>query len=109
MIFFPIPLDVKSLIDIHCASSSHVNKTGDIKGFVITEESGIAKGIRRITAVTGHEAADVTRQAKTLTATLDKIEKATGKEKDAMLKTLQIVCLFSPVNGILVLTDPRRN
>ncbi|KAL5507592.1 ALA1 [Sanghuangporus vaninii] len=75
---------------VEFCGGTHVNKTGDIKGFVITEESGIAKGIRRITAVTGHEAADVTRQAKTLTATLDKIEKVTGKEKDAMLKTFQI-------------------
>lgn len=71
---------------------SHVAKTGDIKGFVITEESGIAKGIRRIIAVTGHEAADVSRQAKTLAATLNQIEKATGKEKDAMLKTFSVVC-----------------
>jgi alanyl-tRNA synthetase len=40
--------------------SSHAAKTGDIKDVVITEVSGIAKGIRRIIAVTGHEAQDVT-------------------------------------------------
>jgi len=34
----------------------HVAKTGDIKEFAITEESGIAKGIRRIIAVTGKQA-----------------------------------------------------
>ena len=70
----------------------HVAKTGDIKNFVIVEESGIEKGIRRIIAVTGHEAAEVTRQAKTLTATLEQIEKTTGKDKDQMLKTFQVVC-----------------
>ncbi|EJD02604.1 uncharacterized protein FOMMEDRAFT_167809 [Fomitiporia mediterranea MF3/22] len=75
---------------IEFCGGTHVAKTGDIKGFVIVEESGIAKGIRRVTAVTGHEAADVTRQAKTFTATLDKIEKASGKEKDVMLKTFQV-------------------
>ena len=37
----------------------HVAKTGDIKHFVILEESGIAKGIRRIVAVTGEEAQQV--------------------------------------------------
>ena len=35
---------------------THVAKTGDIKDLVIIEESGIAKGIRRIVAVTGHDA-----------------------------------------------------
>ena len=34
----------------------HVAKTGDIKEFTITEESGIAKGIRRIIGVTGEKA-----------------------------------------------------
>lgn len=52
-----------------------MNKTGDIKSIVITEESGIAKGIRRITAVTGHEAAEVTRIADGLRARLDALEK----------------------------------
>ena len=66
-------------------------KTGEIKGFVIIEESGIAKGIRRIIAVTGHEAAEATRQGKALAATLEQIEKASGKEKDALLKAFSVV------------------
>ena len=70
-------------------------KTGEIKGFVIIEESGIAKGIRRIIAVTGHEAAEATRQGKTLAATLEQIEKATGKEKDSLLKAFSVVCTVS--------------
>lgn len=77
--------------------SSHVAKTGDIKNFVIVEESGIAKGIRRIIAVTGHEAAEVTRQAKTLTSELDLIEKATGKDKDQRLKTFQVVSIGADI------------
>lgn len=69
----------------------HVAKTGEIKGFVIVEESGIAKGIRRIIAVTGHEAAEATRQGKSMSATLAQIDKATGKEKDTLLKTFSVV------------------
>ena len=69
----------------------HVNKTGDIKDFVITEESGIAKGIRRIVAVTGHEAAEVWRVADSLKARLDYLDTIDGKEKDAGLKTYQVV------------------
>ena len=87
--------DVRTFIGVLCVSVAegldrHVARTGDIKDFVITEESGIAKGIRRIIAVTGHEAADVTRTADTLEARLVSAENATGKAKDAALKTLQV-------------------
>ena len=37
----------------------HVVKTTDIKQLVIIEENGIAKGIRRIVAVTGEDALQV--------------------------------------------------
>lgn len=70
---------------------SHVAKTGDIKNFVITEESGIAKGIRRIVAVTGHEAAEVTRQAQEYEDRLKQLDSLEGKLKDAALKTLTVV------------------
>lgn len=69
---------------------SHVAKTGDIKDFIIIEESGIAKGIRRIIAVTGHEAAEVTRLADDLKSRLDRIEQLSGKEKDTQLKAYTI-------------------
>jgi alanyl-tRNA synthetase len=69
---------------------SHVAKTGEIKDFVILEESGIAKGIRRIIAVTGHEAAEVTRLADDLKSRLDRIEQLNGKEKDVQLKAYTI-------------------
>jgi alanyl-tRNA synthetase len=79
---------------------SHVAKTGDIKDFVITEESGIAKGIRRIVAVTGHEAHEVTRVAHSLSEKLSTIEASAGKAKDAALRAMTVVrfynaCLFS--------------
>jgi alanyl-tRNA synthetase len=76
---------------------SHVTRTGDIKDFVITEESGIAKGIRRITAVTGHEAEEVTRIANSLQARLDQVEAMSGKEKEAGLKAFSVVCSLSIV------------
>jgi alanyl-tRNA synthetase len=68
-----------------------VSRTGDIKDFVITEESGIAKGIRRITAVTGHEAEEVTRVAKSLRMRLNQLEGVSGKEKDNGLKAFSVV------------------
>lgn len=75
----------------------HVAKTGDIKDFIITEESGIAKGIRRIVAITGHEAAEAHRRADALAATLARLESMRGGEKDAGLKSLTVVCLHKPV------------
>lgn len=72
----------------------HVAKTGVIKDFVITEESGIAKGIRRVTAVTGREAYEVNRVADALTSKFDLIEKKTGKDKDVALKAYTLVRSF---------------
>lgn len=66
-------------------------KTGDIQGFVVTEESGIAKGIRRITAVTGNEAQAVTRLAQELRNRIDHIDQLQGKEKDTAMKALTTV------------------
>ncbi|QSL64164.1 hypothetical protein MERGE_000319 [Pneumocystis wakefieldiae] len=41
---------------IEFCGGTHVNKTSDIKNFVIVDESGISKGIRRIVALTGQQA-----------------------------------------------------
>ncbi len=77
---------------IEFCGGTHVARTRDIKDFVITEESGIAKGIRRIVAVTGHEAQDVTRTADAFEVRIKQVELLAGKTKDTALKTLSVVC-----------------
>ncbi|CAE6448690.1 unnamed protein product [Rhizoctonia solani] len=72
---------------VEFCGGTHVNKTGDIKSIVITEESGIAKGIRRVIAVTGHEAAEVTRVADSLKTRLDALER---NPSDAELRQLSV-------------------
>lgn len=66
---------------------------------MITEESGIAKGIRRIVAVTGHEAHAVTRVADSFKVRLDALEHVNGKEKDSGLKTLSVVRTFHCIDN----------
>ncbi|KAF8629235.1 hypothetical protein AX17_005815 [Amanita inopinata Kibby_2008] len=75
---------------IEFCGGTHVSKTGDIKDFVITEEGGIAKGIRRVVAVTGHEAQAVMRAAQQMKDRLDQAEQLSGKAKDIALKVLTV-------------------
>jgi alanyl-tRNA synthetase len=45
---------------------THVQRTGDIGSFIITSESGVAAGVRRIEAVTGNGAIDYVEQNEAL-------------------------------------------
>ncbi|CCF58392.1 hypothetical protein KAFR_0E02390 [Kazachstania africana CBS 2517] len=59
---------------VEFCGGTHVNKTSDIKYFVVLEESGIAKGIRRIVAVTGTEAFEAQRIADEFAEALTRAE-----------------------------------
>lgn len=76
---------------IEFCGGTHVAKTSDIKVFVVIEESGIAKGIRRIVAVTGSEAFEVQRIANEFDAELDAAEKMEfSPAKEKTLKDLGV-------------------
>jgi alanyl-tRNA synthetase len=87
--------DVKSSdwqkYSIEFCGGTHVDRTGEIKDLVVLEESGIAKGIRRIVAVTGQDAVDVRTKASIFEEEkLDRLEKLTfSAEKEKFIKETQ--------------------
>lgn len=78
-------------VSIEFCGGTHVQKTGDIKDLIILEENGIAKGIRRIIAVTGEDAHEVQRVAKEFENRLDRLDAmALGPQKEQEAKQIQV-------------------
>lgn len=78
-------------VSIEFCGGTHVGKTGEIKELVITEEAGIAKGIRRIVAVTGQDAHNVQKLAASVDARLDSLDAMPiGPEKEAQTKAMGV-------------------
>jgi len=78
-------------VSVEFCGGTHVKNTGEIKDLVILEESGIAKGIRRIIAVTGQAAYDVQRVADEFSENISRLEKmAYSADKDAQCKQTQV-------------------
>jgi alanyl-tRNA synthetase len=78
-------------VSVEFCGGTHVDKTGEIKELIVLEEGGIAKGIRRIIAVTGQAAHEVQRVAQEFSddlASLEKMEYSPQKEQKA--KALQV-------------------
>jgi alanyl-tRNA synthetase len=76
---------------IEFCGGTHVGSTDEIKELVIISEEGIAKGIRRIIAVTGQEAYNVQREAKEFGERLDQVAKMKyGPEKEVKEKEISV-------------------
>ena len=74
---------------IEFCGGTHVKKTNEIKDLIIIEESGIAKGIRRLIAVTGQTAREVQLMGKDFNQRLEALEKLPyGAEKEREVKAI---------------------
>jgi alanyl-tRNA synthetase len=70
---------------LELCGGTHVRATGDIGPFVITEESGVAAGVRRIEALTGSGAVLHLQQQR---ATLDRVLSALGTTPSQAVETV---------------------
>ncbi|KAI1375442.1 tRNA synthetases class II (A)-domain-containing protein [Hypoxylon crocopeplum] len=74
-------------VSVEFCGGTHVDQTGIIKDMVIVEESGIAKGIRRIVAYTGDSAHRVQREAVEFSKRISALDALPfGPEKEAEVK-----------------------
>lgn len=90
----------RAWVDSNALPCSHVARTGEIKHFVVTEELGIAKGIRRVTALTGTRARDAQDLAQEAKEELDHIKTLSGKDKEKAAKAYLTVSQFPSTSEV---------
>ncbi|KAG8767542.1 Alanine--tRNA ligase, partial [Serendipita sp. 397] len=86
---------------VEFCGGTHVAKTGDIKEFTIMEESGIAKGIRRLIAVTGTEAREAVKTAELFESRFSAVQAMTGREKEEGYKALTVALNQADIPALL--------
>ena len=78
-------------VSVEFCGGTHVENTSEIKDLIILEENGIAKGIRRIIALTGQAAYDVQREADEFSDKLSRLEKMLqSASKEQLSKSIQL-------------------
>lgn len=75
------PAGTKASVEF--CGGTHLRRTGHIGDFVIASEEAIAKGIRRIVALTGPEAAKALKKAELLQGDLNRLRSSVEGVKDS--------------------------
>ena len=73
---------------LELCGGTHAGNTADIKHFVITSEATIAKGVRRIVAVTGEQAVEAQKEAKKFETGISALEAKIGE--DALASSVEV-------------------
>lgn len=79
-----------SVTSIEFCGGTHLKRSGHVGDFVIASEEAIAKGIRRIVALTGPEASKAIRKAEVYEQDVEKIQKLVN-EKNKKISGKEIV------------------
>ncbi|KAL3153432.1 hypothetical protein ABBQ38_011767 [Trebouxia sp. C0009 RCD-2024] len=74
---------------VEFCGGTHLQQTGDAKAFALISEEGIAKGIRRIVAVTGQEAAEAIKEGEALADQLAAAQKLQGQDLEKEVAALK--------------------
>jgi alanyl-tRNA synthetase len=78
--------DKWKLASIELCGGSHMNTTSDAQAFTIVQEEGIAKGIRRITAITGEAAMEAGKEYERLKNQITSLETKPNEEVEKALR-----------------------
>ena len=86
---------------IEFCGGTHLAKTGDAEGFLVTQEEAVAKGVRRLTALTGQVAHRADAQGKMLLARLESLHGRPAEQLAGELADLSAAIDAKPL-GLLV-------
>ncbi|TKJ43730.1 alanine--tRNA ligase [candidate division TA06 bacterium B3_TA06] len=78
--------NTEELISAELCGGTHLDRTGDIGMFIITSETGVAAGIRRIEALTGQRA---WKEIKNGREVISELAQLVGTERDKLVKRVE--------------------
>jgi len=88
---------------VEFCGGTHLRRAGHMEHMVIASEEAIAKGIRRIVALTGPEAAKALAKEKLLSAEIEKLkQKVSSKDLSSKEKTKLITDLGYDIDGAII-------
>ena len=74
-------------------AGTHITNTREAKAFALLSEEGIAKGIRRVTAVTTECAFDALNEASSLEKEVEDASKAEGSALEKVISLLSFLTI----------------